>query len=63
MLEAGQGQVVGVFGQAIETMLDQRNRSQPSDNSENRSVWMEDGSNAHPFLSNKTIRQAMSYRY
>ena len=58
MLEAGHGQVVGVFGQAIETIW--INATDPNPDNENRSIWMEDGSNAHPFLSNKTIRQAMS---
>ena len=58
MLEAGNGQVVGVFGQAIETIW--INGTDANPDNPDRSVWMEDGSNAHPFLSNKTIRQAMS---
>jgi peptide/nickel transport system substrate-binding protein len=58
MEAAGLGQVVIAYGQSIERIL--INFTDPSPDNENRSVWMEDGSNAHPFLSEKTIRQAMS---
>ena len=58
MEAAGNGQVAIAYGQSIERI--HINFTDPSPNNPNRSIWMEDGSNAHPFLSNKTIRQAMS---
>jgi peptide/nickel transport system substrate-binding protein len=58
MEAAGNGQIVIAYGQSIERIL--VNFTDPSPDNPNRSIWMEDGSNAHPFLSNKTIRQAMS---
>ncbi|MDE2638465.1 MAG: peptide ABC transporter substrate-binding protein [Chloroflexota bacterium] len=58
MEAAGNGQVVVAYGQAIETIW--INSTDVSPDNPNRSVWMADGSNAHPFLSNKAIRQAMS---
>ena len=58
MEAAGNGQVVVAFGQAIETIW--INSTDVSPDNPDRSVWMADGSNAHPFLSNKAVRQAMS---
>jgi peptide/nickel transport system substrate-binding protein len=58
MEEAGNGQFHADFGQAVETIW--INGTDPSPDNPDRSVWMEDGSNQHPFLSNATIRQAMS---
>lgn len=58
MEAAGNGQVVVAYGQAIETIW--INGTDPSPDNPDRSVWMEDGSNPHPFLKNMTIRQAMS---
>ena len=58
MEAAGQGQVAIAYGQSIERL--HINFTDPSPDNPNRSIWMEDGSNAHPFLTNKTIRQAMS---
>ena len=58
MEAAGNGQVAVAFGQAIETIW--INPTDVSPDNPDRSVWMADGSNAHPFLSNKTIRQALS---
>ena len=58
MEAAGNGTVIVAYGQAIETIW--INAADPSPDNPNRSVWMEDGSNAHPFLSNHAIRQAMS---
>jgi peptide/nickel transport system substrate-binding protein len=58
MEAAGNGQTVIAYGQSIERIL--VNFTDPSPDNENRSVWMEDGSNGHPFLTNMTIRQAMS---
>ncbi|MCY3832860.1 MAG: peptide ABC transporter substrate-binding protein [Chloroflexi bacterium] len=58
MEAAGNGTVIVAYGQAMERIL--INFTDPSPDNPNRSVWMPDGANAHPFLSNKTIRQAMS---
>ena len=58
MEAAGNGQVAIAYGQSIERI--HINFTDPSPDNPNRSIWMEDGSNAHPFLTNKTIRQAMS---
>jgi len=58
MEAAGNGQIAVAFGQAIETIW--INPTDVSPDNPNRSVWMADGSNAHPFLTNKTITQAMS---
>ena len=58
MEAAGQGQVIVAYGQSMERIL--INFTDVSPDNPNRSVWMEDGANAHPFLTNKTIRQAMS---
>ena len=58
MEAAGNGQVAVAFGQAIETIW--INPTDVNPDNPDRSVWMADGSNAHPFLSNKTIRQALS---
>ena len=58
MEAAGNGQIAVAFGQAIETIW--INPTDVSPDNPNRSVWMADGSNAHPFLTNKTITRAMS---
>ena len=58
MEAAGNGQMGSAYGQSIERL--HINFTDPSPDNPNRSIWMEDGSNAHPFLTNKTIRQAMS---
>ncbi len=58
MEAAGHGQVAIAYGQSIERI--HINFTDPSPDNPNRSIWMEDGANAHPFLTNKTIRQAMS---
>ena len=58
MEASGNGVVNVAFGQAIETIW--INATDPSPDNPNRSVWMEDGSNAHPFLQNKDIRLALS---
>ena len=58
MEAAGNGQMGLAYGQSIERL--HINFTDVSPDNPNRSIWMEDGSNAHPFLSNKTIRQAMS---
>ena len=58
MEDAGNGIVIVAFGQAMERIL--INFTDPSAGNPNRSVRMPDGANAHPFLSNKSVRQAMS---
>lgn len=58
MEAAGNGQVAVAFGQSTETIW--INPTDVSPDNPDRSVWMEDGSNAHPFLTNQTITQAMS---
>ncbi|MEM6283143.1 MAG: peptide ABC transporter substrate-binding protein [Chloroflexota bacterium] len=58
MEAAGNGQVVVAFASNVERLM--LNQTDPSPDNPDRSIWMEDGSNAHPFLSNQTIRQAMS---
>ena len=57
MEAAGNGQTVIAYGQSIERIL--VNFTDPSPDNPNRSVYM-DGDNPHPFLTNMTIRQAMS---
>ena len=58
MEAAGNGVLAPAFGQAIETIW--INPTDVSPDNPNRSVWMADGSNTHPFLRSKAIRQAMS---
>jgi peptide/nickel transport system substrate-binding protein len=58
MAAAGNGQVVVGFATNIERLIP--NFTDDSPDNPNRSVWMADGSNAHPFMSNKTVRQALS---
>ncbi len=58
MEAAGNGQIAVAFGQSTETLW--INPTDVSPDNPNRSVWMADGTNAHPFLTNKTITQAMS---
>lgn len=57
MEAAGNGQVVVAFASNVERLM--VNMTDPSSDNPNRSVYM-DGENPHPFLSNPTIRQAMS---
>lgn len=58
MEAAGNGQVVVAFASNVERLM--LNQTDPSPDNPDRSIWMEDGSNAHPFLSNQTVREAMS---
>ncbi len=58
MEAAGNGQIAVAFGQSIETIW--INPTDVSPDNPDRSVWMADGSNAHPFLTNQAITQAMS---
>ncbi|MBK9122089.1 MAG: peptide ABC transporter substrate-binding protein [Chloroflexi bacterium] len=59
MVAAGQGQLVVSYGTSVERIhINQTNPD--SELGDMRSVWVEDGSNAHPFLLVPEIWQAMS---
>ena len=59
MEAAGQGVVVSSYGTSVERIhINQTNPS--ADLGDIRSVWVEDGSNAHPFLTVPAVWQAMS---
>jgi peptide/nickel transport system substrate-binding protein len=59
MEAAGQGQIVVSFGTSVERIhINQTNPS--ADLGDMRSVWVEDGSNAHPFLTVPAVWQALS---
>lgn len=59
MESAGQGVVVTSYGTSVERI--HVNQTNPSaDLGDLRSVWVEDGSNAHPFLTVPAVWQAMS---
>jgi peptide/nickel transport system substrate-binding protein len=60
MESAGLGTVVVGFGTSVEfLMLNQTNPS-PDLDIDTRSVWFEDGSNEHPFLTDPVVFQALS---
>jgi len=59
MEAAGNGQVVVAFATSVERILLNQTNPDP-DLGEMRSVWAEDGSNAHPFLGDPVVWQAMS---
>jgi peptide/nickel transport system substrate-binding protein len=59
MEAAGLGAVVSVYGTSVERI--QINQTNPDPAlGEMRSVWAEDGSNAHPFLTDPAVYQALS---
>jgi len=58
MEAAGNGQVVVAFSSSVERLM--LNQTDVSPDNPNRSVWMEDGSNAHPFLPIPAVADAMS---
>ncbi len=59
MEAAGQGTVANAFGGNVERIL--INFTNPgADLGDQRSVWTADGTNAHPFLSDPAVRQALS---
>ena len=58
MEAAGNGQVVVAFSSSVERLM--LNQTDVSPDNPNRSVWMEDGSNAHPFLTIPEVADAMS---
>ena len=59
MEAAGQGTVVVAFATNVERLMVNHTNPDPS-LGENRSVWMEDGSNGHPFLQVDAVWMAMS---
>lgn len=59
MEAAGQGRVAVGYGNSVERLLLNHTNPDPA-LGENRSVWMADGSNGHPFLQVPAIWQAMS---
>ena len=58
MEAAGNGQVVVAFSSSVERLM--LNQTDVSPDNPNRSVWMEDGSNAHPFLTIPEVADAMA---
>ena len=60
MEEGGRGSIVTHFGGNVERILVNQTNPDPALDDATRSTWMEDGSNAHPFLTEKVIPQAMS---
>lgn len=59
MEAAGLGTVVVALGTGVERIHVNQTNPDP-DLGENRSVWMEDGSNEHPFLTDPAVYRAMS---
>ncbi len=58
MEAAGQGTVVVAFASSVERLM--LNQADVSPDNPNRSVWMADGSNDHPFLTIPEVADAMS---
>ncbi len=58
MEAAGQGTVVVAFASSVERLM--LNQADVSPDNPNRSVWMSDGSNDHPFLTIPEVADAMS---
>ncbi len=58
MEAAGNGTVVVAFASSVERLM--LNQTDVSPNNPNRSVYMEDGSNAHPFLMIPAVADALS---
>jgi peptide/nickel transport system substrate-binding protein len=59
MEAAGNGRVLAVFGTSVERLMLNQTNPDPA-LGDMRSVWVEDGSNAHPFLTDPIIYQALS---
>ena len=60
MEAAGQGTVVVAFATNVERLMINQTNPDPMLGADMRSVWMEDGSNGHPFLQVTAVWQAMS---
>jgi peptide/nickel transport system substrate-binding protein len=59
MEAAGIGTIMSVYGTAVERIMINQANPDPA-LGDNRSVWAEDGSNNHPFLTNPAVYQALS---
>jgi peptide/nickel transport system substrate-binding protein len=59
MLAAGYGTVVVSFGPGVERLMINQTNPDPA-LGDMRSAWVEDGSNAHPFLTDPAVWQALS---
>jgi len=59
MASAGLGEVLVAFGTSVERIHLNQTNPDPA-LGDMRSVWVEDGSNAHPFLTDPVVWQAMS---
>lgn len=59
MESAGIGTVVVAFGPNVERLMINQTNPDPA-LGDDRAVWMEDGSNAHPFLADPAVWQALS---
>ena len=60
MEAAGQGTVVVAFATNVERLMINQTNPDPMLDGDTRSVWMEDGSNGHPFLQVDAVWMAMS---
>lgn len=60
MEEAGNGKVVVAFATSVERILVNFTNPDPALGPDDRSVWKEDGSNAHPILADIRVRKALS---
>ena len=59
MAAAGKGTVVTAFGTSVERLMVNQTNDDPSLGPEKRSLYL-DGTNPHPFLSDPTVRRALS---
>ncbi|MYD46091.1 MAG: peptide ABC transporter substrate-binding protein [Gammaproteobacteria bacterium] len=59
MRESGKGEVVTAFGSQVERIMVNQTNNDASLDSDTRSVFM-DGNNPHPFLSDLSVRRALS---
>lgn len=60
MEAAGQGTVIVAFATNVERLMINQTNPDPMLDADTRSVWMEDGSNGHPFLQEEAVWKAMS---
>ena len=60
MEAAGQGTVIVAFATNVERLMINQTNPDPILDADTRSVWMEDGSNGHPFLQEEAVWKAMS---
>ncbi|OWU83707.1 peptide ABC transporter [Oceanicola sp. 22II-s10i] len=60
MEAAGKGKVVVAFATSVERLHLNQTNPDPSLGPDMRSVWKEDGSNAHPFLTDPMVGKALS---